>query len=235
MPGGPSSSRSANDGLIGNAQAGAATGSRDNANMNTGADGTHASTNKFLWQPIAGSFYAPCVDGDYDFSVFGHEYGHMIENRMIGKGVGARQGNAAGAMGEAFGDFDALAALNELHLAPVPGSDRTPRAPTDRQRLQRHPRLPRGPSDGRRVPGAGQEPRHRPAELRRLRVRLDGPEVHADGEIWSAAQIDLRTCSSPGTRRPEQPRTSRAPTARSPTRRARATGGGSRTTTTRWC
>ena len=27
-----------------------------------------------------------CVDGDYDMAVIGHEYGHMIENRMIGKG-----------------------------------------------------------------------------------------------------------------------------------------------------
>ncbi len=113
-----------NDGLIGNAQSGAATGSRDNANMGTGADGQHPTTNQFVWQPLAGSFYAPCVDGAYDFTVFGHEFGHLIENRMIGKGVGARQGNAAGAMGEAFGDFDALAALNELHL-PVPaGADR---------------------------------------------------------------------------------------------------------------
>ena len=55
-------------------------------------DGQHPTTNQFLWQPLAASFYAPCVDGAYDFSVFGHEYGHLIENRMIGKGVGARQG-----------------------------------------------------------------------------------------------------------------------------------------------
>ena len=123
-PGGPVLQPLGNDGLLGNAQSGAATGSRDNANMGTGADGQHPTTNQFLWQPLAASFYAPCVDGAYDFSVFGHEYGHLIENRMIGKGAGARQGNAAGAMGEAFGDFDALAAFNELHL-PVPtGADR---------------------------------------------------------------------------------------------------------------
>jgi len=114
-PGGPVLQPLGNDGLIGNAQSGAAPAGgsqRDNANMGTGADGTHPQTNQFVWQPLAGSFYAPCVDGAYDFSVFGHEYGHLIENRMIGKGVGARQGNAAGAMGEAFGDFDALAAFN---------------------------------------------------------------------------------------------------------------------------
>mgnify|MGYP003694526941 CR=1 FL=1 len=91
-----------NDPVIGNAQAGRDHGrtpgfaGRDNANMNTqrGRD-TRPMTNMFLWQPIAGSFYAPCVDGDYDMSVIGHEFGHMIENRMIGKGF-RRSGDHAG-------------------------------------------------------------------------------------------------------------------------------------------
>ncbi len=60
---------------------------RDNANMVT-LPGRPLSpiTNMYLWQPLAGAFYAPCVDGDYDMPVIGHEYAHMIENRMIGKG-----------------------------------------------------------------------------------------------------------------------------------------------------
>ena len=37
----------------------------------------------YLWQPIAGSFYAPCVDGDYDMTVIGHEYAHAISRRMV--------------------------------------------------------------------------------------------------------------------------------------------------------
>ncbi len=53
-------------------------------------------------------------------SVIGHEYGHMIENRMIGKGF-APQGEHAGAMGEAFGDLNAPQYLNENHYAPVSG------------------------------------------------------------------------------------------------------------------
>ena len=61
-------------------------GVRDNANMITLPDGLASVTNMYFWQPFAGSFYAPCVDGDYDMAVIGHEYGHMIENRMIGKG-----------------------------------------------------------------------------------------------------------------------------------------------------
>src|SRR4029077_808383 len=92
--------------------------------MSTGADGSHPTTNQFVWQPLAGSFYAPCGDGAYDFSVYGDESCHLIESRMCGQGGGARQGTHAGSMGEAFGDFDALEVTNALHVAPVPGSDR---------------------------------------------------------------------------------------------------------------
>jgi extracellular elastinolytic metalloproteinase len=193
VPGGPFVQPLANDGLNGNAQAGAATGSRDNANMGTGADGTHAQTNMFLWQSIAGSFYAPCVDGDYDFSVYGHEFGHMIENRMIGKGVGARQGNAAGAMGEAFGDFDALEIMNALHVAPVPGSDRY----TEGAYVTGNPYngirdFLAGRPMGGQFPLPGQNPDTDPLNYGDFGFDLTGPEVHADGEIWIAAQIDLR-------------------------------------------
>ena len=91
--------------------------------MNTRPDGTRSTTNMFLWQPLAGAFYAPCVDGDFDMSVIGHEYGHMIENRMIGKGV-RRQGDHAGAMGESFGDMNAMEYLNEYGFAPVSHENR---------------------------------------------------------------------------------------------------------------
>ncbi len=192
-PGGPTATPVGNDGLNGNAQAGAATGSRDNANMGTGADGNHPRTNMFLWQPIAGSFYAPCVDGDYDFGVFGHEFGHMIENRMIGKGVGARQGNAAGAMGEAFGDFDALEVMNALHIAPVPGSDRY----TEGAYVTGNPYngirdFLAGRPMGGEFPEPGRNPDTDPLNYGDFGFDLPGPEVHADGEIWIAVQIDLR-------------------------------------------
>ena len=41
----------------------------------------------YFWQPIAGSFYAPASTATTTWRVIGHEYGHMIENRMIGKGA----------------------------------------------------------------------------------------------------------------------------------------------------
>ena len=49
----------------------------------------------YLWQPIAAAFYAPCVDGDYDMSVIGHEYRHAITNRMV-SGPNAGFGPPAG-------------------------------------------------------------------------------------------------------------------------------------------
>src|SRR6266542_657910 len=192
-PGGTVAVPVGNDGLLGNAQSGAATGSRDNANMNTGADGAHPRTNMFLWQSLAAAFYAPCVDGDYDFGVFGHEFGHMIENRMIGKGVGARQGNAAGAMGEGFGDFDALEVMNALHVAPVPGSNRY----TEGAYVTGNPYngirdFLAGRPMGGEFPQPGRNPDTDPLNYGDFGFDLTGPEVHADGEIWIAVQMDLR-------------------------------------------
>jgi hypothetical protein len=84
-----------NDPEQGNAQAGGVTGgpptfaARDNANQITPPDGHPPITNMYLWQPIAGGFYAPCVDGDFDMSVIAHEYTHAITNRMV---AGPRNG-----------------------------------------------------------------------------------------------------------------------------------------------
>ena len=91
------------------------TPTRDNANMITLPDGASSITNMYFWQPLAGSFYAPCVDGDYDSSVIAHEYTHMIENRMIGKGAN-RTGFHAGSMGEGFADLDAAEYLQRERL-----------------------------------------------------------------------------------------------------------------------
>jgi extracellular elastinolytic metalloproteinase len=193
-PGGPTiAAPLGNDGLLGNAQSGAATGSRDNANMNTGADGVHPTTNQFVWQPLAGSFYAPCVDGAYDFSVYGHEFGHLIENRMIGKGVGARQGTHAGSMGEAFGDFDALEATNALHLPIPPGTDRyTEGAYATGNGYNGIRDFLAGRPMGGEWPTPGRNPDTDPLNYGNFGFDIVGTEVHADGEIWVAVEIDLR-------------------------------------------
>lgn len=96
---------------IGNAQAGASSGGqptylgRDNANQIALQDGVPGITNQYLFQPIAGAFYAPCADGGLDMGIVGHEYTHAISNRMVGgpdEGLSSEQGRA---MGESWGDL----------------------------------------------------------------------------------------------------------------------------------
>jgi extracellular elastinolytic metalloproteinase len=201
------------DPVLGQAQAGALLPvqvglSRDNANMRPLPDGVSPITNMYLWQPIAGAFYAPCVDGDFDMPVIGHEYGHAIENRMIGKG-GTRSGTQAGAMGESFGDFDAVEYLQEAGFVPVDGENPFsvgPYVTGDKDKGIRNFAM--------NWVSSGDEPR--PSGVPKINplqygavgydfvcnAPLVGPpiedpcpnrtQVHADGEIWSATQYDIR-------------------------------------------
>ncbi len=76
----------------------------------------------YLWQPIARAFYPPCVDGDFDMSVIGHEYAHAISNRMVGgpdNGLTSSADGQARAMGESFSDLTAVEFLHEYGLSPV--------------------------------------------------------------------------------------------------------------------
>jgi extracellular elastinolytic metalloproteinase len=172
-----------NDPVIGNAQAGAADGGfpsylgRDNANMITLPDGVSPITNMYLWQPLAGAFYPPCVDGDYDMSVIGHEYGHMVENRLIGKG-GNRGGHHAGAMGESSGDLMGMEVLNEYGFVPVSGENPFAVGAYVTGNKQR----------GIRNYGMNDSP----LNFSDMGYDLTGPQVHADGEIWSATNFDIR-------------------------------------------
>jgi extracellular elastinolytic metalloproteinase len=194
-----------NDPVLGQAQAGGANGGyptytgRDNANMSTRPDGQSSITNMYLWQPLAGSFYAPCVDGDYDMSVIAHEYGHMIENRMIGKGD-RRRGAHAGAMGESISDLFAMEYLNEYNFAPAGGSD-NPQADAATTLVGRYVT-----GNGQRgirnydmafasageFPLPGRYPTVNPLNFSDVGYDITGPQVHADGEIWSATNFDLR-------------------------------------------
>ena len=181
------------DALNGRVQSGAVQpGSRDNANMSTQPDGTPSRTNMFMWQPIAGGFYAPCVDGDYDMAVIAHEFGHMVENRMIGKG-NRRSGFHAGAMGESVSDLIAMEYLNEYGF--VTDGD---------QRFAVGPYVTGNSSEAiRNYNMSWQSAGRFPAEARKHDVNplnfsdigydIVGPQVHATGEIWSATNFDLRS------------------------------------------
>ncbi|MFN2386905.1 MAG: M36 family metallopeptidase, partial [Thermoanaerobaculia bacterium] len=186
------------DSLIGDAQAGAADGGfpsylgRDNANMISLPDGVRPITNMYLWQPLAGAFYAPCVDGDYDMAIIGHEYAHLIENRMIGKG-GTRTGHHAGAMGESNGDMNAVEYLNEYGFVPVSGENPFSvgaYATGNKQRAIRNYGM-NYPYTGA-FPTPNTSPHINPLNFSDLGYDITGGQVHADGEIWSAVNYDLR-------------------------------------------
>lgn len=162
----------------GNAQAGARVPSiRDNANQITGPDGIAPITNMYLWQPIAGSFYAPCVDGDYDMSVIGHEYTHAISGRMIGGPNAGWSGAQAGAMNESTSDLFAMEYLAEYGFRPAGDT----------------PYVTGGYVTGDKKAGIrNYDMSASPLNYSDIAYDLVGQQVHADGEIWSATQYDVR-------------------------------------------
>ncbi len=180
------------DPLIGDVQSGLQSGSRDNANMSTLPDGVSSITNMFMWQPIAGSFYAPCVDGDFDQGVIGHEFGHMIENRMIGKGD-SRSGFHAGAMGEAFGDLVSTEYLRENSYTPIDGEDpfATGTYATGNKEHGIRNYVMNYPRTGA-FPTPSTYPHVNPLNFSDIGYDTPGNEVHSDGEIWVAINNTVR-------------------------------------------
>ncbi|CAN5586817.1 hypothetical protein BH20ACT23_BH20ACT23_21240 [soil metagenome] len=173
-----------NDPEHGNAQAGGISGgpptyaARDNANQITPPDGSLPITNMYLWQPIPGGFYSPCVDGDYDMSVIGHEYTHAITNRMIaGPDIGL-SGPQGGAMGESWSDLAAIEYLHEYDFVPV--ADENPFAVG--------PYVTGDKLAGIRNYGMNASP----LNYSDIEYDIVGQQVHADGEIWSATNHDIR-------------------------------------------
>lgn len=165
----------------GNAQAGGVSGgpptfaARNNANQITPPDGIAPVTNMYLWQPIAGAFYAPCVDGDYDMSVVAHEYGHAITNRMIAgptAGLSSPQG-----MSESWSDLFAIQYLSE-HGYADPGAAAFTVG---------------GYVTGDKSAGIRNFNMSRsPLNYSDIGYDVTGSQVHADGEIWSATNVDIR-------------------------------------------
>ncbi|MCM4076217.1 M36 family metallopeptidase [Paractinoplanes hotanensis] len=165
----------------GNAQAGGISGgppafaARNNANQITPPDGEAPITNMYLWQPIAAAFYGACVDGDYDMSVIGHEYGHAITGRMIAgpdAGVSTPQG-----MSESWSDQLAVEYLAEHGYAPKGERGFTvgEYVTTDKVAGIRNYNMSNSP-------------------LNYSSVDYDfvGLQVHASGEVWSATNYDIR-------------------------------------------
>jgi hypothetical protein len=167
---------------VGNAQAGALTGGqptflgRDNANQITLQDGIPGITNQYLFQPIAGAFYAPCTDGGMDMGIVGHEYTHAISNRMVGGPDEGLTSEHGGAMGESWSDLVAA----EYHFE-------------------------HGYSNGGNIWAVGlYATGNKQVAIRDYAINKNplnfsdygfdttGAEVHADGEIWNGAMWEVR-------------------------------------------
>ncbi|HET6626519.1 MAG TPA: M36 family metallopeptidase [Nocardioidaceae bacterium] len=167
------------DAIQGLVQAGAVSGGdptytgRDNAYMLTLPDGIPPWSGMFLWEPIDDSFEGPCADGDFDAGVIQHEYTHGLSNRYVGTEDGALGTHQSGSMGEGWGDWYAL---DHLH----------------REGYQKDS-----------VVGAyvtGNKTRgirnwaydENPTTFGDIGYDVVGPEVHADGEIWTATLWQMR-------------------------------------------
>jgi len=168
---------------VGNVQAGAITGGsptylgRDNANQITLQDGVPGITNQYLFQPIKAGFYAPCVDGDFDASVFGHEYTHSISGRMVAGPDDGLSGFQAGSMGEAWSDQVALEYLfsHDYDLGTTNPWVEGPYVTGNKTTGIRNYALNKNP-----------------LQYGDLGYDSTGPEVHADGEVWNAAMWNVR-------------------------------------------
>ncbi len=166
------------DPIRGLVQAGAASGGsptytgRDNAYMLTLDDGIPPWSGMFLWEPIDDAFEGPHRDGSFDMSVIQHEYTHGLSTRYVagGSALGSHQ---AGSMGEGWSDWYALnhGFAKGLLTKPIVGDYVTG-----------------NPTRGIRNWNYDQNP----TTFGDLGYDLTGPEVHADGEIWTATLWDLR-------------------------------------------
>ncbi len=167
-----------NDPEVGQAQGGRRTPifGRDNANQITLQDGIAPITNQYLWQPLAGAFYSPCVDGAYDMAVVAHEYGHAISNRMIGgpdNGTGGSQGQT-----ESWSDLIFAAYFTEFDISSGDGVNRYTLGPyvtgDDASAIRNYAM------------------NHSPLNYSDLEYDGSGlTSPHANGEIWSAVNFDI--------------------------------------------
>ncbi len=168
----------------GQAQAGGLAGSvaftgRDNANQVTQADGVPGITNQYLWHPLQAGFYAACTDGAYDMPIIVHEVTHATSNRMTGGPVAGIGGSEGGSMGESWSDLAAVEFVNGHDYKNPEGSHPFSMAPY----------ATGAPITGIRNYNMSMSP------LNYGNLGYDGngaTSPHADGEIWSATNYDVR-------------------------------------------
>ena len=147
---------------------------RNNANMLTLPDGIPGFTNMYLWEFVDDIFEGPIADGDFDASIIQHEYSHGLSNRYVGGGgLGSLGGTQSGAMGEGWGDWFAM---NDLFRRGLTRTAVVAAYVGDEDRGIRNWNYAKSP-----------------ATYGDYGYDMSGPEVHSDGEIWTAALWTLRT------------------------------------------
>ena len=166
------------DAIKGLVQAGAASGGsptytgRDNAYMLTLDDGIPPWSGMFLWEPINDAFEGPYRDGSLDMTVIQHEYSHGLSNRYVagGSALGSQQ---AGSMGEGWGDWYALNHAFRTGLESSRAVVGAYATGNDLRGIRNY------------------DYNKNPNTFGDIGYDLTGPEVHADGEIWTATLWDL--------------------------------------------
>ncbi|MGA8256204.1 MAG: M36 family metallopeptidase [Nocardioides sp.] len=146
---------------------------RNNANMLTLPDGIPGFTNMYLWEFVDDAFEGIARDGDYDTSIIEHEYAHGLSNRYVGGGgLGSLSSEQSGAMGEGWGDW---LGMNDLFRRGLTRTAVTADYVGDKDRGIRNWNYAKSP-----------------ATYGDYGYDMSGPEVHSDGEIWTAALWSLR-------------------------------------------
>ena len=146
---------------------------RNNANMLTLPDGIPGFTNMYLWEFVDDAFEAPARDGDFDATIIQHEYSHGLSNRYVGGGgLGSLGSEQSGAMGEGWGDWFAM---NDLFRRNLSRTAVTAPYVGDPMRGIRNWNYAKSP-----------------ATYGDYGYDMSGPEVHSDGEIWTATLWTLR-------------------------------------------
>ncbi|WP_232680162.1 M36 family metallopeptidase [Nocardioides sp. R-C-SC26] len=147
---------------------------RNNANMLTLPDGIPGFTNMYLWEFVDDAFEGDPRDGDYDASIIEHEYAHGLTNRYVGGGgLGSLGTTQSGAMGEGWGDWFAM---NDLFRRGLTRTAVTAAYVGDPERGIRNWNYAESP-----------------ATFGDYGYDMSGPEVHSDGEIWTAVLWKMRT------------------------------------------
>ena len=165
----------------------------NNASMLTPPDGRSPRMELRLFRPNG----YRTMNGADDGSIVYHEYTHGLSNRLVtdAGGRGALNSPQAGAMGEGWSDFYA----KDFIVEPVPGArHRDARAGRHGRLHRQRPHTIRAQAIDCPVGAlAGSCPAAGTAGSGGFTYGdfgkiFDGPEVHADGEIWAQTLWDLR-------------------------------------------